>query len=161
MPRRVIFVSGAGLSADSGIRTFRTDTDSGRALWEEYDLEEVCDIGAFQAGYRVRTSPDLPVVGGVDENGMDLYADMAHLFDTLTMQDLVVVVGCSNQVINFNWELFTALSMGTKMVVVNPGVNYEETLLYEDRGVFVYREKAATAFSNEGFIKMVEDHLNK
>lgn len=51
MPRRVIFVSGAGLSADSGIRTFRTDTDSGRALWEEYDLEEVCDIGAFQAGY--------------------------------------------------------------------------------------------------------------
>lgn len=46
--RRVIFVSGAGLSADSGIRTFRTDTDSGRALWEEYDLEEVCDIGAFK-----------------------------------------------------------------------------------------------------------------
>ncbi|WAX14759.1 hypothetical protein ECO340P2_00227 [Escherichia phage ECO340P2] len=271
MPRRVIFVSGAGLSADSGIRTFRTDTDSGRALWEEYDLEEVCNIGAFQAGYRVRTSPDLPVVGGVDENGIDLYAkthefynkrrvelknvqpnaahlqiakwfkeypnqvvnlttnvddlleragvdrdsvvhvhgylpevvcrmhpgdyktlvdigynsiniddynwvkpnvvffgeaaplytDMYHIFDTLTSQDMVIVVGCSNQVINFNWELFPALNIGTKMVVVNPGVNYEETLLYEDRGVFVYREKAVTAFSNEGFIKMVEDHLNK
>lgn len=51
--------------------------------------------------------------------------------------------------------------MGTKMIVVNPGINYEETLLYEDRGVFVYREKAADAFSNPAFIKMIEDHLTK
>ena len=47
MPRRVIFVSGAGLSADSGIRTFRTDTDSGRALWEEYDLSNGEPLGYY------------------------------------------------------------------------------------------------------------------
>lgn len=270
MPRRLIVVSGAGLSADSGVRTFRTDTESGKALWDEYDLAEVCDIGAFQAGFRRRTSPDLPVVGGIDEHGMDLYektnnfynkrrvelatvepnaahlqiakwfkmapervynittnvddlleragvdresvlhvhgylpeithreqpgdypiikdigyesvdindytwvkpnvvffgeaaplyTDMYALFDTLTSQDMVIVVGCSNQVINFNWELFPKLNIGTKMVVVNPGINYLETEMYEERGVLVYRAGAAEAFSNEHFIKIAEDHLN-
>ncbi|UYL04690.1 NAD-dependent protein deacylase [Klebsiella phage KP13-26] len=270
MPRRLIVVSGAGLSADSGVRTFRTDTDSGKALWDEYDLAEVCDIGAFQAGYRRRTSPDVPVVGGIDDDGMDLYEktnnfynkrrvelatvepnaahlqiakwfamapervynittnvddlleragvaresvlhvhgylpeiryrlepssqetlvdvgyahvdidafhwvkpnvvffgeaaplynDMYALFDTLTGQDMVIVVGCSNQVINFNWELFPALNMGTKMIVVNPGLNYLEQNLYEERGVVVYYAGAAETFSNAHFIKMVEDHLN-
>lgn len=266
MPRRLIVISGAGLSADSGVRTFRTDTDSGKALWDEYDLSEVCDIFNFRAGYQQEQC--VPgTVGGLDAEGYNLYRkthdfynkrrvemdsvspnaahyqiaewfqeygcdrvinittnvddlleqagvvhedvlhvhgflpevivdnriikdvgyaaidvddykyvkpnvvffgetaplynDMYHILDGLTAQDMVIVVGCSNQVINFNWELFPALNIGTKMVVVNPGVNYEETLLYEDRGVFVYREKAATAFSNEGFIKMVEDHLNK
>ncbi|CAA7332605.1 NAD-dependent protein deacylase Sir2 [Escherichia phage vB_EcoM_UP17] len=266
MPRRLIVISGAGLSADSGVRTFRTDTDSGKALWDEYDLSEVCDIFNFRAGYQQEQC--VPgAVGGLDAEGYNLYRkthdfynkrrvemdrvspnaahyqiaewfqeygcdrvinittnvddlleqagvvhedvlhvhgflpevivdnriikdvgyaaidvddykyvkpnvvffgetaplynDMYHILDGLTAQDMVIVVGCSNQVINFNWELFPALNIGTKMVVVNPGVNYEETLLYEDRGVFVYREKAATAFSNEGFIKMVEDHLNK
>lgn len=266
MPRRLIVISGAGLSADSGVRTFRTDTESGKALWDEYDLSEVCDIFNFRAGYQQEQC--VPgVVGGLDAEGYNLYRkthdfynkrrvemdsvtpnaahyqiaewfqeygcdrvinittnvddlleqagvvhedvlhvhgflpevivdnriikdvgyaaidvddykyvkpnvvffgetaplynDMYHILDGLTAQDMVIVVGCSNQVINFNWELFPALNIGTKMVVVNPGVNYEETLLYEDRGVFVYREKAATAFSNEGFIKMVEDHLNK
>lgn len=266
MPRRLIVISGAGLSADSGVRTFRTDTESGKALWDEYDLSEVCDIFNFRAGYQQEQC--VPgFVGGLDAEGYNLYRkthdfynkrrvemdsvtpnaahyqiaewfqeygcdrvinittnvddlleqagvvhedvlhvhgflpevivdnriikdvgyaaidvddykyvkpnvvffgetaplynDMYHILDGLTAQDMVIVVGCSNQVINFNWELFPALNIGTKMVVVNPGVNYEETLLYEDRGVFVYREKAATAFSNEGFIKMVEDHLNK
>lgn len=261
--RRLVIVSGAGLSADSGVRTFRTDTDSGKALWDEYDLAEVCDIGAFQAGYRRRTSPELPIIGGLDENGLDLYAktnefynkrrielgtvepNAAHLqigqwakdfpdqvinistnvddlleragvtsvlhvhgylpeiiidrtrvvdigytavdinayswvkpnvvffgeaaplygemygiFDTLTSQDMVIVVGCSNQVINFNWELFPALNIGTKMVVVNPGLNYLETQLYEERGVLCYRAGAAEAFSNEHFVKLVTDHLN-
>lgn len=270
MSRRLIIVSGAGLSVDSGVAAFRTDTDSGKALWSSYDLAEVCDIGAFQAGYRRRTSPDVPVVGGIDDDGMDLYEktnnfynkrrvelatvdpnaahlqiakwfamapervynittnvddlleragvaresvlhvhgylpeiryrlepssqetlvdvgyahvdidafhwvkpnvvffgeaaplynDMYALFDTLTAQDMVIVVGCSNQVINFNWELFPALNMGTKMIVVNPGLNYLEQNLYEERGVVVYYAGAAETFSNAHFIKMVEDHLN-
>ena len=89
------------------------------------------------------------------------YTDMYQILDTLTAQDMVIVVGCSNQVINFNWELFPALNIGVKMVVVNPGLNFVEQTLYEERGVLVYREKAGTVFSDEGFIKMVEDHLNK
>lgn len=266
MPRRVYFISGAGLSADSGIQTFRTETDSGKALWDEYDLTEVCDIFNFRDGYQQEQGiPDamsgLDVEGynlyrkthdfynkrrveleKVDPNpahlqigewfekygaeriinittnvddlleraGIDreeilhvhgflpevvvdnkiikdvgyaaidvddykyvkpnvvffgenapLYTDMYHKLDQLTSQDMVIVVGCSNQVINFNWELFPALNIGVKMVVVNPGLNFVEQTLYEERGVLVYREKAGTVFSDEGFIKMVEDHLNK
>ena len=266
MPRRVYFISGAGLSADSGVQTFRTETDSGKALWDEYDLSEVCDIFNFRDGYRQeQDAPD--AMGGLDAQGYNLYrkthdfynkrrveldsiepntahrqiaqwfseygceriinittnvddlleqagviredvlhvhgfltevvvdnriikdvgyaaidvddykyvkpnvvffgenaplyTDMYHKLDQLTSQDMVIVVGCSNQVINFNWELFPALNIGVKMVVVNPGLNYVEQTLYEERGVLVYREKAETVFSDEGFIKMVEDHLNK
>ncbi len=266
MPRRVIFITGAGLSVDSGIPAFRTDTSSGEALWSSYDLSEVCDIFNFRAGYQQEQGiPD--AMGGLDVEGYNLYrkthdfynkrrvelekvdpnpahlqigewfekygaeriinittnvddlleragidreeilhvhgflpevvvdnkiikdvgyaaidvddykyvkpnvvffgenaplyTDMYHKLDQLTSQDMVIVVGCSNQVINFNWELFPALNIGVKMVVVNPGLNFVEQTLYEERGVLVYREKAGTVFSDEGFIKMVEDHLNK
>ena len=39
--RRVLFISGAGLSVESGIRAFRTDTATGKAMWDEYNIEEV------------------------------------------------------------------------------------------------------------------------
>lgn len=266
MPRRVIFITGAGLSVDSGIPAFRTDTSSGEALWSSYNLSEVCDIFNFRNGYQQEQGiPD--AMGGLDVEGYNLYrkthdfynkrrvelekvdpnpahlqigewfekygaeriinittnvddlleragidreeilhvhgflpevvvdnkiikdvgyaaidvddykyvkpnvvffgenaplyTDMYHKLDQLTSQDMVIVVGCSNQVINFNWELFPALNIGVKMVVVNPGLNFVEQTLYEERGVLVYREKAGTVFSDEGFIKMVEDHLNK
>lgn len=262
--RRLIVVSGAGLSAESGCQTFRTDTASGKALWDEYDLDEVCQIGSFQAGYRVFKGTDFEL-NGVDEQGLDLYtktndfynkrrvelgsvepnaahiqigewfkqfpgqvlnlttnvdnlleragveretvlhvhgylpeiiidrtqvvdigysvvdvnaynwvkpnvvffgeaaplySDMSRLFDSLTNQDMVIVVGCSNVVINFNWEVFPALNWGTKMIVVNPGLNYLETELYEERGVLAYRAGAVEAFSNKNFVNLVERHLN-
>lgn len=40
---KILFISGAGLSAESGIRTFR---DAG-GLWEEYDVMEVCSVEGF------------------------------------------------------------------------------------------------------------------
>lgn len=45
-PKLYIF-SGAGLSAESGIRTFRKNTASGKAMWDEYDLDVVCNFQAF------------------------------------------------------------------------------------------------------------------
>lgn len=39
----VLILSGAGLSADSGLKTFR---DNG-GLWEEYDVMEVCSVQGF------------------------------------------------------------------------------------------------------------------
>lgn len=35
MAKRLLVISGAGFSAESGIRTFRTDTSSGKALWDD------------------------------------------------------------------------------------------------------------------------------
>jgi NAD-dependent deacetylase len=40
---KVIILSGAGLSASSGISTFR---DSG-GLWEEYDIKDICSAGCL------------------------------------------------------------------------------------------------------------------
>lgn len=246
--RRLYVISGAGFSAESGIRTFRTDTDSGKALWDEYDLEEVCNIHAFRGNFYHKTHTfynkrrvelqsvhpnaahmrvaewykryhgkvvnlttnvdDLLERAGVPKEdtlyihgylkeilvkdaftqqvkvidvGYDeidpedydwckpnviffgenapAYGTLYETLDSLTSQDMVIVVGCSNTVINFNWELFPAAKRGTKVVVVNPNVRYDEQLMYEDAGVMVFRTGAVDAFSNPVLIKMVEDHL--
>ena len=44
MSKKIYILSGAGLSAESGIRTFR-DSDG---LWEEYSVEEVCSVGGWE-----------------------------------------------------------------------------------------------------------------
>ena len=43
MPKKLVVLSGAGMSAESGIKTFR---ESG-GLWEEYKVEEVASIEAW------------------------------------------------------------------------------------------------------------------
>jgi len=43
-PTRVLILTGAGISAESGVRTFR-DSDG---LWEEYDVMEVCSVEGFE-----------------------------------------------------------------------------------------------------------------
>ena len=42
--KKVYIVSGAGLSAESGIRTFR----DANGLWEEYKVEDVCSVDGFR-----------------------------------------------------------------------------------------------------------------
>ena len=42
--KRLVILSGSGISAESGIRTFR---DSG-GLWEEYDISEVATPDAWE-----------------------------------------------------------------------------------------------------------------
>lgn len=246
--RRLIIISGAGLSVESGIQAFRTDTASGKALWQSYDIDEVCDIHAFNGNFYHKTHsfynkrreelgtvqpngahlkigewfneypeqvvnlttnvddllersgiprnevlhvhgylPEIRVKDAftqkewildvgyktIDPDSYDwvkpnvvffgesapLYQDMNDLFDSLTGQDLVIVVGCSNQVINFNWELFPMLNIGTRMIIINPDIKYHEQLLYEERGVLVYRCGAVEAFTNPKLIEIVENHL--
>ncbi len=43
-PSRVLILTGAGISAESGVRTFR-ESDG---LWEEYDVMEVCSVEGFE-----------------------------------------------------------------------------------------------------------------
>lgn len=45
---KVFFISGAGLSAESGIPTFRTGEDG---LWMNYDLDKVCNFATWQQNY--------------------------------------------------------------------------------------------------------------
>ncbi|MGB5791580.1 SIR2 family NAD-dependent protein deacylase [Poseidonibacter sp.] len=41
---KVVILSGAGISAESGISTFR-DSDG---LWEEYDIKDICTVGCLE-----------------------------------------------------------------------------------------------------------------
>lgn len=43
-PVKILILTGAGISAESGVRTFR-DSDG---LWEEYDVMEVCSVEGFE-----------------------------------------------------------------------------------------------------------------
>ena len=45
--KRLFFITGAGLSAESGIPTFR---ETG-GLWEDYDVDEICNIATFYINY--------------------------------------------------------------------------------------------------------------
>lgn len=47
---RLVFFSGAGLSKDSGINTFR-DTADGSGLWENFKVQNVCNIDTFMQNY--------------------------------------------------------------------------------------------------------------
>jgi NAD-dependent deacetylase len=52
--RRVAVLTGAGVSAESGLRTFRGDTDADlpadmRALWKEFDPQSLATPAAFEA----------------------------------------------------------------------------------------------------------------
>lgn len=44
MKKKIVVLSGAGISAESGIRTFR---DSADGLWNEFKISEVCTADAW------------------------------------------------------------------------------------------------------------------
>ena len=241
---KVLIISGAGTGVDSGIKTFRTDTTSGKALWDDFDINDVCDYPHFKAGYD-RYSGKINGKFGVNKNGDNYYTlthqfynmrrkelasvnpnifhrvvselyhkygsdkvvnittnvddlleragmarnDVLHVhgylpeirysrednviikdigyseinneFDKLKSGDLVIVVGCSNQVINFNWELFPVLNIGVRMCVVNPDINCIEQREYEERGVIVYRDTSSNVFGDNHFINFVQNVLER
>ncbi|MFM9027245.1 MAG: Sir2 family NAD-dependent protein deacetylase, partial [Bacteroidota bacterium] len=49
MKKKIVVITGAGISAESGIRTFR-DSDG---LWEEYRIEDVATPQAWQRNQRL------------------------------------------------------------------------------------------------------------
>lgn len=48
--KRIVFLTGAGLSKESGIPTFR-DSDDG--LWEKISIDKVCNISTFDVNYKL------------------------------------------------------------------------------------------------------------
>lgn len=247
--RRVVIISGAGISVESGVRAFRTDTESGVAMWDEYRVDQVCNIHAFNAGFYGKThdfynkrreelatvEPNLAhcrvaewdkrypgqmvhVTTNVDDlferAGIDhedilhvhgylpevfvqekegdqkilkdigysaleiddyhwakpnvvffgeyapAYNDLNNIMGSLTTQDLVVVVGCSGQVIDFtdelvHWEKYG----GYKTWVVNPKPSPLEVTYHNEGQITLWPVGAGEAFSNVAFIKAVEKHL--
>ncbi len=46
-PRSIVILTGAGISAESGIDTFRAGADGGPSLWEQHRVEDVATPEAF------------------------------------------------------------------------------------------------------------------
>lgn len=44
--------TGSGISAESGIPTFRFDTEGGDPLWSKFDVDTVCNIYTFKQNYK-------------------------------------------------------------------------------------------------------------
>ena len=111
--KRLVFLTGAGMSAESGISTFR---DSG-GLWEQYPVEAVASIGGYER------DPEL-VINFYNERrrqlldvrpcrGHELVAAMEKDFDvtviTQNVDDLHERAG-STKVIHLHGELMKATS---------------------------------------------------
>jgi len=48
---RIVFCTGAGLSKESGINTFRDAAEEG--LWDQVDVDQVCNIANFNVNYHM------------------------------------------------------------------------------------------------------------
>lgn len=87
--RRLIVISGAGISAESGVRTFRTNS-AGRPLWDEFDLNEVCNYHAFESGYRHRNDEEPPLHAISKDDGINLY-HLTHDFYNRRREEMQTV----------------------------------------------------------------------
>lgn len=256
---KLLIISGAGISAESGVPTFRTETEGGPALWDKYRLNDVCTINQFDAGFDIKIGAEYPVVGGMSKEGENLY-DLTHefynrrrvelasvkpngahyrtavwdstypgrvhhvttnvddlfersgiphediihvhgylprvvtkatedsepeikdigyytinpedyywakpdvvffgegapeyqkmfsLFREFGKGDLVILVGCSNQVIDFYWEICPMVDRGAKAVVINPELTMNEKCMMEKYGIEYFECGAVKAFDSD------------
>lgn len=130
--QRLVVLSGAGMSADSGIQTFR-DADG---LWEGHDVMEVASPGGFRA------NPELVLdfynqrrrkLHQVNPNkGHEALVALESHYDvtviTQNVDDLHERAG-SSQVVHLHGELLKARSTGNPQHVVR----WNEDLLLGDR----------------------------
>jgi NAD-dependent deacetylase len=108
--KKVLILSGAGISAESGIRTFR-EADG---LWEEYDVMEVCSVEGFERNPKLvadfydarRRDLESRVPNAAHEMVARLKAKYPHQIDVLTqnVDDLFERAGC-DEVIHLHGTL--------------------------------------------------------
>lgn len=110
---RLVILSGAGMSAESGIRTFRDMN----GLWEEYDVMEVASIEAWYKNpellLRFYNDRRKQMIGSKPNRGHLLLAELEKSFDvqiiTQNVDDLHERAG-SSHVLHLHGELTKARS---------------------------------------------------
>ncbi len=120
--KRLVILSGAGMSAESGIRTFRDMN----GLWEEYDVMEVASIDAWHKHpellLRFYNDRRIQMIGSQPNQGHLLLADMEKNFEiqiiTQNVDDLHERAG-STHVLHLHGELTKARS------------SIDQTLIYQ------------------------------
>jgi NAD-dependent deacetylase len=124
--KKLVVLTGAGISAESGISTFR---DSG-GLWEGYDIEEVASPQGWQKNpelvlefYNLRRRQ----VGQVQPNAAHkALVQLEEKFDvtiiTQNIDDLHERAG-SGKILHLHGEITKARSTGDEMLIYNIGYN--------------------------------------
>ena len=84
---KVIILSGAGISAKSGISTFR-DEDG---LWENHDIADICSSGCLKCNKLLR--PNIVFFGENAPKYQDMYKEFGDC-------EVFVVIGTSGAVIH-------------------------------------------------------------
>lgn len=114
MKKKIVVLSGAGISQESGIQTFR----DGNGLWENYKIEEVCTPSALEANpdlvnsfYNMRRQE---VLKALPNKAHIALAEAEEFFDiqivTQNVDDLHERSG-SSKVLHLHGELLKARSM--------------------------------------------------
>jgi NAD-dependent deacetylase len=120
--KRLVILSGAGMSAESGIRTFRDMN----GLWEEYDVMEVASINAWHKNpellLRFYNDRRKQMIASKPNRGHLLLAELEKSFDvqiiTQNVDDLHERAGSSN-VLHLHGELTKARS------TIDPSLIYQ------------------------------------
>lgn len=116
MKKKLVILSGAGISAESNIATFR-DTKDGSGLWENFDIMEVCSAEAWDKNptkvndfYNTRR---IEVLNAVPNRAHIALAEAEEYFDiqilTTNVDDLHERAGSSN-VLHIHGEILKARS---------------------------------------------------
>jgi len=134
MKKKLIVLTGAGISAESGLKTFR-DSDG---LWEGYDVHEVATPGGWRMNpelvlsfYNMRRRDVLkafPNAAHLGLAGLEKYFDLQII--TQNIDDLHERAG-STRVLHLHGEIFKMRS------------DLDETLIYPIRGDIQLGDKSA------------------
>lgn len=114
MKKKIVIISGAGISAESGIATFR---DSEDGLWANFKIEEVCTYEAYQKDptkvndfYNQRR---IEVLNASPNKAHEAIAELESEFNvvniTQNVDDLFERAGCTN-IIHLHGEILKARS---------------------------------------------------
>ena len=129
--KRIVVFSGAGISAESGLKTFR-DSDG---LWENYKIEEVATPEAWEADpkkvldfYNLRREQ---VLEASPNNGHDALVDLEPLFDvqiiTQNIDDLHERAG-SSTILHLHGEILKSRDrLGETYAIKGSELNWGDT----------------------------------
>ncbi len=121
MKKKLIVLTGAGISAESGLKTFR-DSDG---LWEGYDINEVATPGAWKKNpelvlqfYNMRRRnvyDAMPNAAHLELAGLEEYFNVQII--TQNIDDLHERAG-SSQVLHLHGEIFKMRSEMDESIVI-------------------------------------------
>ena len=173
--KKLVILTGAGMSSESGIKTFR---DSG-GLWEEYDVSEVATPQAWAKNrdlvLRFYNERRRQLASSKPNNGHLGLAQLEKYFDvqiiTQNIDDLHERAG-SNKILHLHGELTKARSSADPSIIydigykdINPGDNCEKGFQLRPHIVWFGEEvpmmdEAANMTGNADIFVVVGSSLN-